>query len=126
MTLRARLTGASEFRAALDRIADAGTLRDELTAAAEEIRVAARDRVDQADRPQGEADGLGRSIAVRFDSHGTSAEIGTPLDHGWHREFGSVARPPRPWLAPALDDARPKILTRLRNWLGATSKRASR
>jgi hypothetical protein len=124
MTLRARLTGASAFRAALDRIADAGTLRGELTAAAEEVRIAAHRRLEEADPPGGKGKALARSLSIRLDRDGAAAEIGTALDHGWHREFGSVAHPPRPWLGPSFAEARPAILARLRSWLGAASKRA--
>jgi hypothetical protein len=120
MKLRARLSGTPAFRSALDRIADAGTLRDELTAAAEDVRIAAHRRLEGDSR--GEA--LARSLSIQLRGDGTVAEIGTALDHGWHREFGSLAHPPRPWLGPSLAEARPAILARIRSWLSAASKRA--
>jgi hypothetical protein len=124
MKLRARPGGGPAFRAALDRIADAGTLRDELTAAAEEVRIAAHRRLEEAAPPDGKGKALARSLSTRLNGDGTVAEIGTALDHGWHREFGSLAHPPRPWLGPSLAEARPAILARLRSWLSAASKRA--
>jgi hypothetical protein len=95
--------GMEDLRRSLARIADRRGLRDEIAAAAEELR--------DAD------DTLSHSLTVVPADDGTSATISTPLDGAWHREFGSLHRPPRPWLAPALDKARPRILARLRAWL---------
>jgi hypothetical protein len=47
----------------------------------------------------------------------TEASVSTPLAYGWHLEFGTLKQPARPWLGPALDEARPRILRQIREWL---------
>jgi hypothetical protein len=115
--LTTRLDGLDGLRRSLDCVADAQALRGELTAAAEELRDAARAELNGT--APGD-DGLSHSLTIGHAGGGKAATVSTPLDHGWHREFGSLGHPPRPWLAPALAEARPGILARLRGWLAHT------
>jgi hypothetical protein len=117
--LNARLHGMDGLRRGLGRVVDENGLRGELAAAAEELRDAARAELDDA----GSDATLSRSLTVARTSDGSTATVSTPLDHGWHREFGTLRRRPRPWLVPALDKARSGILARFRDWLSAAVKR---
>jgi hypothetical protein len=112
------LTGTAELKAALDRIADEQTLRQEIEAAAQDLREAAQRQLSDAHPPESRTGALARSLHVALASGGPpEASISTPLPYGWHLEFGTLTRPAQPWLAPALDEIRPRILQQIREWL---------
>jgi hypothetical protein len=119
--LNARLRGMDGLRRGLGRVVDENGVRDELATAAEELRDAARAELGDA----GSDTTLSHSLTVARTHDGTAATVSTPLDDAWHREFGTFRRLPRPWLAPALDKARPGIVARFRNWLTGAVKRSS-
>ena len=90
---------------------------------AADLRATARGLLDesgngQASRP-GEAPHrqsgrLRDSIFVRLGKDGLSAEVGTDLPYGRDLEFGTRRMAARPWLQPAVEAAKPRILARLR------------
>jgi hypothetical protein len=122
MKFASRLEGLDVFRSALARIADEDELSRHLEASAREVEEAARANLDDGRPPESRSGALAASLAVSLASDGKSASVGTPLDYGWHLEFGALARPAEPWLSPALDGKRPGILARLRNWLSGASR----
>jgi hypothetical protein len=66
---------------------------------------------------------LARSLTVQPAQDG-SYTVSTPLDYGWHLEFGSLSRPAHPWLEPAAEDARQGFIARMASRIGATLRRA--
>jgi hypothetical protein len=123
MKMTGRLHGLEGLRRTLLRIADEASLRDAIRDSAEDVREAARANLRDGQPPDGRSGALAGSLSVEMTDSGQSAYIGTGLDYGWHLEFGSLTRPPTPWLEPALDAARPGILARLRYRLAASGKR---
>jgi len=126
MKMTGRLDGLDALRGALGRIAGDAELEAQVNAAAEEIREAARAGLADGQTPDSRSGALARSLTVEPAGDGKSAVIGTDLDYGWHLEFGSLARSATPWLEPALDEARPGVLSRFRSWLASSSKHARR
>lgn len=125
MKLNARLHGMDGLHAALGRIASENELRSELATSTEEMRDAARAELDATPQPGNSIDALSRSLTGSVSADGKTLTVSTRLDQGWHLEFGTLRRPPRPWLAPAFDRAGPGILARLRAWLAHSTKRPS-
>jgi hypothetical protein len=117
-----RLDGLGALGARLSGIADAA-LASELEAAAEEIRERAAANLN-ASGGGGSTGALVASLRVSAVADGGYV-VGTPLDHGWHREFGSRTRPAAPWLAPAAEDARPGLAARIARRIDATLRRAA-
>jgi hypothetical protein len=107
----------AELKAALDRIADEQVLRKEIEAAAHELRDAAQRQLSDGHPPASKTGALAGSLHVALASGRPEASISTPLLYGWHLEFGTLTRPARPWLAPALDEIRPRIQQQIREWL---------
>jgi hypothetical protein len=110
MKIRASVDGLGSLHAGLSGIAGDAGLAEALSASAEEVRAAAQANLG-GDAQRGE---LAASISVVHIPDGLSVSVGTTSAHGWHREFGTLARPAEPWLEPALEAARPGILARLR------------
>jgi hypothetical protein len=117
MRMRGRVEGLARFQAALAEIARGEGIAEETAAAADEIRKRAA-----ANLPDG---ALAQSLAVSASGDG-GYTVSTPLDNGWHLEFGSRGRPAAPWLAPAAEDARRGFLARIRNRLNGTAAAALR
>jgi hypothetical protein len=123
MRLTGRLDGLEQLRRALTRIAEPSELEASLKAGAEDIRTAARAGLGDGRPPDSRTGALAASLTVEMAERGMSARIGTGLEHGWHLEFGTLTRPATPWLEPALDEARPGILARLKRWLAGSGRR---
>lgn len=117
MRLRGRIEGLARFQAALAEIGGGEDIAQDLAATAEDIRKRAA-----ANLPDG---ALAQSLTVNASGDG-GYTVSTPLDHGWHREFGSIGRPATPWLAPAAEDAKPALLARIRNRLNGAAAAALR
>jgi hypothetical protein len=117
MRMCGRVEGLAGFQAALAEIARGEGIAEETAATADEIR----DRA-AAHLPDGV---LAQSLSVTASGDG-GYTVSTPLDHGWHLEFGSIGRPAAPWLAPAAEAARPGFLARIRNRLNGTTAAALR
>ncbi len=118
MKLNARLEGLPALTARLSAVADAATLNADLRDTAEAIRRSAAANLDGAG-----SGALAASLTVSEDGAG-GYTVATPLDAGWYLEFGTRARAARPWLAPAVDAARPGLLDRLRQRLTAVLRSA--
>jgi hypothetical protein len=114
--LTGRLDGLAQLNARLAAVADEAAFAPDLAAAAEDIRAAAATGV-------GEDSALARSLAVTAEAGGYA--VGTPLGFGWHREFGSLKRAARPWLAPAAEAARRGFVARIAARLEAMLRRAA-
>ena len=123
MRLTGRLDGLEQLHRALTRIAEPSELEASLRAGAEDIRAAARAGLGDGHPPDSRTGALAASLTVEMADDGMSARIGTGLDYGWHLEFGTLTRPATPWLEPALDEARPGILARLKRWLAGSGRR---
>jgi hypothetical protein len=98
---------------------------EDVAATVEEVRKAAAANLSEDARSGRQTGALAQSLEINSGGDG-GYTVGTPLDHGWHLEFGSRTRPAAPWLAPAFDDARPGLLTRIRNRLNDTAATALR
>jgi hypothetical protein len=122
MKISSRVTGLATLKAALGRIADEQTLRREIETAAQDLRETAQRQLSDGQPPENRTGALARTLHVVLASDSSEASVSTPLAYGWHLEFGSLARPARPWLGPALDEIRPRILQQIREWL-ARSRR---
>lgn len=123
MKIRGSVEGLASLRGGLARIADRAALADALAAGAEDIRMAARANLQDGQPPEAGRGDLADSLVLAASADGMSVSVGTTAAQGWHREFGTLARPAMPWLEPALETARPGILTRLRQRLAASAKR---
>jgi hypothetical protein len=124
MKLNARVEGLSGLGKGLSAIASSPALTAALQAAGGEIRSAARRQLSDGLPPQdARRDDLAASLAVSLAPDGRGVTVGTALPHGWHLEFGSLRRSPAPWLAPALEAAKPAILARLREVLSSSAGR---
>ncbi|WP_088348504.1 MULTISPECIES: hypothetical protein [Rhodomicrobium] len=122
MKLDARIEGLGAFGDALERIADPSGLAEVLETAAESICGAARVKLADGQPPDSRSGALAASLTVEAASDGAGYKVGTPLDYGWHLEFGSLGRAATPWLEPSLDDARPGIVDAVKRWLAAPGK----
>lgn len=69
--------------------------------------------IDEIEREGGAgADALANSLEVER-SRPLAYRVVSKGPLAWFREFGAMRRAQRPWLRPALDRARPRILMRL-------------
>ena len=116
MKIAARFEGMDGLSATLSGIADAAGLGGVLEAAAADVRDAAAANLADGQPPDSRSGALAQSLAVTPGGDGLSFTVATPLDYGWHLEFGSLSHPATPWLAPAIDAALPSIERRLRDW----------
>ena len=104
MKIRGGLDGLESLHKGLVRITDPVRLAGAVAEAAEAVRSAAQANLrDELD-----------AVTINHAPDGLSVTVGTTAAQGWHREFGSISRPAAPWLAPALDAARPGIIARIR------------
>jgi hypothetical protein len=116
--LTGRIDGLAELNARLSAIADDASLAPDLQATAGEIKDRAAARLADGVPPDSRSGALARSLTVQPAEDG-GYTISTPLDYGWHLEFGSLTRPPSPWLAPAAEAARPGFIARMAGRLNA-------
>ncbi len=121
MTISAHIDGFGAFSRALSDIASSAELREAIKAASDGVHDAIIARLHDGRTPDSASGALAASLTVEPADDGMSATVGTPLDHGWQLEFGSLSYPATPWLEPAFHDAQPGILARLRSWLGKRS-----
>ena len=119
MKLTGGLGGLDGFNAALAEIGNGEALAKVLAETAEEIRQRAVVNLADGAPPDNRTGALARSLTVTPSGDGGYI-VGTPLDYGWHLEFGSAARPAMPWLTPAADDAQPGLAERAGDSLNAT------
>jgi hypothetical protein len=113
MKISGTVDGLDSLSARLARIADPEELAETLGAAAEDVRHAALAQLHDAAPSDARRGNLATSLVVTPSADGSSVSVGTMAADGWHREFGSMARPAAPWLEPALEAARPGILARV-------------
>ena len=123
MKMRGSVEGLASLRGGLARIADRVVLIDALVAAGETVRAAVLVNLQDGPPPENRRGELAASVAVVPAADGLSVTVSTTAAQGWHREFGTLARPATPWLEPALEAARPGILAALRQRLAASAKR---
>ena len=119
MKLTGGLGGLDGFNAALAEIGNGEALAKALAETAEEICQRAVVNLADGAPPDSRTGALARSLTVTPSGDGGYI-VGTPLDYGWHLEFGSTARPAMPWLTPAADDAQPSLAERAGDSLNAT------
>lgn len=117
MKLSAQLEGLAELGATLSGLGGTAGLDAALEAATNDVRDAAVANLSDSQSPDSRTGALARSLTVTPGGDGLSFTLSTPLEYGWHLENGSLARPAAPWLAPAVDAARPAVERRLREWL---------
>ncbi len=125
MSVRVTVRGAGRLAARLDRLADRveWAVQAAVEEGAHDLRREARDLLNRVGRgapsapgepPRRQTGGLRDSLTVALAPDRLSARVGTDLDRGAHLEFGTQAIAPRPWLAPAAENAAPKIRARIK------------
>ena len=112
MKLNARVEGLSALNARFSAVADEASFAPDLQDAAEDIRQRAAANLSDGALPESRTGALADSLTVSADEAG-GYTVSTPLDHGWHLEFGSLARPAAPWLEPATEEAQPGLIARI-------------
>ena len=112
MTLNGGIAGLAGLNAALTEIGDGEALAKALADTAEEIRLRAVANLTDGATPDSRTGALAQSLIVTPSPDG-GFTVSTPLDHGWHLEFGGSTRPAAPWLTPAAEDARPGLVDRI-------------
>jgi hypothetical protein len=117
--LRGGVTGLDALNAALSDIASGNALEKALADTAEDIRRRAAATLTDGAAPDSRTGALADSLAVARDDGGGYV-VSTPLDHGWHLEFGSSLRPAMPWLTPSADEAQPGLAERISESLNAS------
>ncbi len=124
MSVRVTLSGAGRLAARLDRLADQvhWAVQAAVEEGAQDLRREARDLLNLAGRgeasapfesPRRQTGALRDSLTVALAPDRLSARVGTDLDSGAHLEFGTQEIAPRPRLAPAAENARPRIQARI-------------
>jgi hypothetical protein len=114
----ARVDGLQQLSARLAAVADDASLAPDLQGTAEDIRERAAAHLAAS----GSSGALAQSLTVSPDNAG-GYTVSTPLDYGWHLEFGSRTRAAKPWLAPATEAARLGLLARIGARLNAALRR---
>jgi hypothetical protein len=122
MKLDAKIEGGAALGAAFARLAQAEGLVKVIEASADDVREAAIANLGGEQR--GAA--LAASLEVVRGGDGLTFLVSTPLEDGWHREYGRLNDAAQPWLAPALDAARPSVDVRLGEWLSRTIKQTQK
>jgi hypothetical protein len=104
---------------------DDAALNEALLASGEAVIEAARANLEDGASPDTRSGALAASLfaAVGPDSQ---VRIGTPLEHGWHLEMGTLTRPAYPWLTAALNDQQTALVQQVGAWLSGSAKRAGR
>jgi hypothetical protein len=121
--LTSRVDGLAALNARLSAIADDASFAPDLQETAEDIRARALAGLADGVPPDSRSGALARSLAAERAEDG-SYRVATALTYGWYLEFGSRTRPPRPWLSPAAEDARPGFIARVASHIGAKVRRA--
>jgi hypothetical protein len=116
--LKARVEGLAALGTRFSAVAEEASFTPDLQHAAEDIRQRAAAHLADGASSDDRTGALGKSLSVSPDGAG-GYTVSTPLDHGWHLEFGSLARPAAPWLAPAAEEAQPSLVARIRARLNA-------
>jgi len=107
LTNRTQGRGLRGLAQSLDRTE---ALERALRSSAEEVRAEA---IDELERDGGAGtEALADSLEVER-SRPVAYRVVSKAPLAWFREFGALRRAQRPWLRPALDRARPRILMRL-------------
>jgi hypothetical protein len=114
------VTGLGGVNAALSDIASGNALEKALADTAEEIRRRAAATLTDGAAPDSRTGALADSLTVARDDGGGGYMVSTPLDHGWHIEFGSSLRPAMPWLTPSADEAQPGLAERVSESMNAS------
>lgn len=122
MKIGITLAGENALSAMFSRLDIAKSLETTLRTVAEDIRQAATVNLSDIHHANGLAESLTVTPGNGSIHDSLSFSISTPLDYGWHLEFGSLNFPPQPWLVPAVDAASPTIQRRLHAWLDAVVK----
>ena len=122
MKLTGRINGLASLNARLSAMTDDALFTPDLQDAAKDIRERALARLADGVPPDSRSGALAQSLTVQPAADG-SYIVGTPLDYGWHLEFGSLDRAAAPWLAPAAEAARPGLIARIAGRVGATMRR---
>jgi len=123
--LRGSVSGLDGLEAALSEIGGGEALKEAFAETAEDIRRRALANLTDGVPPDSRTGALAASLTVTPDADG-GCIVGTPLDYGWHLEFGGGARPPAPWLTPAAADAGPGLAERAGARLNDTIAKAVR
>ena len=119
MTLNGGIAGLADLNAALTEIGDGEALAKALADTAEAIRQRAVANLTDGAPPDSRTGALAQSLIVAPDAEG-GFTVSTPLDHGWHLEFGGSTRPAAPWLTPAAEDAQSGLVDRISDSLNDT------
>lgn len=125
MMFRSRVEGSDRVSKLLAQILDDAALNEALLAAGEAVIERARADLEDGVTPDTRSGALAASLFAELTPDG-HVRIGTPLEHGWHLEMGTLTRPAYPWLTAALDDQKSDLVQQLSAWLSASAKRASR
>jgi hypothetical protein len=123
--MRGGVAGLGALNTALAEIGRAEALDEALAETAEDIRRRAAANLADGAPPDSRTGALEESLAVSRDAGGGYV-VGTPLDHGWHLEFGGSVKAATPWLTPATEDARPGLAARAAESLNAAVAQAVR
>jgi hypothetical protein len=119
------VSGLAGLNAALSEIGEGAALDKALAETAEEIRQRSVAHLADGAPPDSRTGALADSITVTRDANGGYI-VGTPLDYGWHLEFGSSARPATPWLTPAAEQAQSGLTDRASESLNGAVAGAAR
>ena len=113
MKLNARVEGLAALGTRFSAVAEEASFAPDLQHAAEDIRQRATANLADGASSDDRTGALGKSLTVSPDGAG-GYTVSTPLDHGWHLEFGNLARPATPWLTPAAEESQPSLVPRIR------------
>jgi hypothetical protein len=125
LKLRGGITGLDGLNAALSEIGKGEALDKALADTAEEIRRRAVARLSDGTTPDSRTGALAESLTVELAGDGGYI-VSTPLDYGWHLEFGGSLRPAAPWLTPATEEAKPGLAERARDNVNDIVAKAAR
>lgn len=107
LTIRSRGPGLRGLSQSLDRTT---ALDRALRTSADEVRAEAMDTLERDGGSGSEA--LAESLEVQR-ARPLAYRVMAKAPLAWFREFGALARAQQPWLRPALDRARPRIVRRI-------------
>ena len=118
---RSRVEGLGRLSKLTARMLDDAALNEALLASGEAVIEAARANLEDGAPPDTRSGALAASLfaAVGPDSQ---IRIGTPLEHGWHLEMGTLTRPAYLWLTAALDSQRGNLALQVSAWLSASGR----
>src|SRR5512138_2699015 len=116
LMFNSRVDGLDSLSRLTARLLDETALSEALLEAGKAVIDAADANLKDGAPPDTRSGSLAASLfaAVEPDGH---VRIGTPLDHGWHLEMGTLTRPAYPWLTTALDDQRTALVEQIGAWL---------